>query len=1156
MAVPFAFQIHHIFPVELLLDPTIAERLASLLAETNFTMDMAGNEIALFSDPQDAAYVRALTGVDGKNIYYESGFGSSLHIGSHPGYTQFLILEIDTILDSSASPQTQLAKVYKLHFFARQLSQGLVTIEGQTLGVMGTTEYAANLASAYDSWTVTDTSLEAYITGLDRTLTDVGVDHNLQARLDAVTSLINHAHDAGHLTIDQYNIAISRISTVQLGLSESGGYQNDLSGQIEANKAITQISIVANFEVKNNLGSDVSIKEFLSYYITNFAVSEDGYLDANQFDKAMADISNFSNLLAGVSDRLPGDLSHLDQATIDRMAAILDSKLVGLGGGLLGDTVEFLNLSYDAIKTGIQTGDWSDLVGVIANYGVSAALSAVAITTTVAIAGEFSVAAAAVVAAAWAVGGVIDAISNGAQLLHKILTDLGLLDPNDLPGWYTALSLLFNPPSCEPLVIDLDGDGIELTSLGASTAYFDLDGDGFAERTGWVGPDDGLLVLDENGNGRIDDIAELFGSQTSFGYQELRLLDSNGDNVIDANDAAFHSLQIWKDANGDGSSSSDELHSLTDYGVRSLSLEASPSGAMLSGNRVLSTSHVTWNDGAVTQSAEIVFALSQFQSSYIVPENFAYSADVYDLPKLAGYGDVPGLWVAMTQDSSLKAEAQALIEVARSGNFSEFLGGMDHLLFNWADVENVQWMEEIDNLLVYFAYDPDKLADYLGDGYGNSSSPPIPKGYVFSPENIDPGKLHDWLEENNLALAPGSFANGLGLKGMILNPTATFTSSGGRGGTQIFLSPSDEEDELPSIPAPALALLQKMMGQDYRIAGNFIAPGSIMVGEPTSQNATALMKSFSELKDYYTAHFLAQSAWSVIAREGLGADLGSLAPFKHIFINPLNQHICGDVRSFALQLVEMFRSHSLGSDSSALALLSVFKDEMPSLASQVVELFDDIDRSFIVEAFDLNSIVEGTNDGESLSTSVAALMAGRDGNDSLTGSGGNDTLSGGRGDDSLFGLNGNDTYVYARGDGNDTITEAANKGTADMLRLIDLNPSDVTLASNGNDVTFIIAESAAGAGDAGSVLVKDTVDDWFSQGIDQVVFADGTVWSRSDIRTRLLDQAGTAGNDNIAGFNTADRLIGRRGNDALNGGDGNDTYVYARGDGNDTITEA
>ncbi|NET53525.1 MAG: RHS repeat-associated core domain-containing protein, partial [Merismopedia sp. SIO2A8] len=51
-----------------------------------------------------------------------------------------------------------------------------------------------------------------------------------------------------------------------------------------------------------------------------------------------------------------------------------------------------------------------------------------------------------------------------------------------------------------PLVLDLDGDGIELISLQNSSTFFDLDADGFAEQTGWVQSDDGLLALDKNGN--------------------------------------------------------------------------------------------------------------------------------------------------------------------------------------------------------------------------------------------------------------------------------------------------------------------------------------------------------------------------------------------------------------------------------------------------------------------------------------------------------------------------------------------------------------------------------------------------------------------------------------------------------------------------------
>lgn len=64
-----------------------------------------------------------------------------------------------------------------------------------------------------------------------------------------------------------------------------------------------------------------------------------------------------------------------------------------------------------------------------------------------------------------------------------------------------------------PLVVDLDGDGVETTTAENGT-HFDHDNNGFAEKTSWVGKDDGLLVRDINGNGQIDDGTELFGNNS------------------------------------------------------------------------------------------------------------------------------------------------------------------------------------------------------------------------------------------------------------------------------------------------------------------------------------------------------------------------------------------------------------------------------------------------------------------------------------------------------------------------------------------------------------------------------------------------------------------------------------------------------------------
>ncbi len=66
----------------------------------------------------------------------------------------------------------------------------------------------------------------------------------------------------------------------------------------------------------------------------------------------------------------------------------------------------------------------------------------------------------------------------------------------------------------DPLVFDLDGDGIETTSVYKGT-YFDMDNDGFKQKTAWISNDDGFLVRDINDDGLINDGSELFGDATT-----------------------------------------------------------------------------------------------------------------------------------------------------------------------------------------------------------------------------------------------------------------------------------------------------------------------------------------------------------------------------------------------------------------------------------------------------------------------------------------------------------------------------------------------------------------------------------------------------------------------------------------------------------------
>ncbi|WP_305983810.1 type I secretion C-terminal target domain-containing protein [Roseibium sp. MMSF_3544] len=134
------------------------------------------------------------------------------------------------------------------------------------------------------------------------------------------------------------------------------------------------------------------------------------------------------------------------------------------------------------------------------------------------------------------------------------------------------------------LVLDLDDNGIEMDN----SVQFDMDLDGTTEEVGWMGAGDGLLVMDLNGNGIIDDASEVVGEHFQGGsngiddigryfagaHEAMTWMDSNGDGVIDANDEAYQKLRVWVDENGDGVTDDGELKTLEDLGISSIDIDS------------------------------------------------------------------------------------------------------------------------------------------------------------------------------------------------------------------------------------------------------------------------------------------------------------------------------------------------------------------------------------------------------------------------------------------------------------------------------------------------------------------------------------------------------------------------------------------------------
>ena len=217
-----------------------------------------------------------------------------------------------------------------------------------------------------------------------------------------------------------------------------------------------------------------------------------------------------------------------------------------------------------------------------------------------------------------------------------------------------------------PLVIDLDGDGMETVSINEGI-YFDHSASGFKILTGWVGPAEGIVVRDINGNGIIDNGRELFGDTTilkngktaSNGFIALAELDSNGDGLFTASEAKQYGVKIWIDSDCDGISAENELFDFEEVGVESIDLAYEEINIIDKyGNSYNQKSIAIMSDGSMVDIIDIWFTRDAIYSESV--ENIEIPADILALPNIRSLGTAYSLHQAMVLDKS--GALKALVE--------------------------------------------------------------------------------------------------------------------------------------------------------------------------------------------------------------------------------------------------------------------------------------------------------------------------------------------------------------------------------------------------------------------------------------------------------------------------------------------------------------
>ena len=844
----------------------------------------------------------------------------------------------------------------------------------------------------------------------------------------------------------------------------------------------------------------------------------------------------FANAQAELHTRMgPGEFSKFSDLPSARVNYWLHAAGEAIGAiAVLADAYETRTAFYEALAEGNLTKADQILGGLVGRAFGGAFLAVIA--------------GAAAGSAFGPIGAVIGAIMGGIAG-----TDIGGGLGERLFGFFGSLGLhasaLVQSFSDfgrdllgDPIVLDLDGDGIELTSLASSNVRFDLDGDGLQERVGWVSAQDGLLIHDLNGNGIVDDVGELFGSANVDGYDELKLLDSNSDNKITSLDSEFGNLKVWRDINQDGVSTSDEMFTLAQVGISRFNLTYTQLNSNVGGNVTARKGSYTRIDNTTREMASVWFGMDESVNRPVIPQG-ANIDEYYPLPNIPAVASMPDLWTAMYFDPVLKAMVEGLS--ASDFDFESF-----------ADFAGLP-VTTPTSLVVASA------------GSGSSTSTVIRSASV---SEVTSGRfieiLYRWAGvDTSLPQDP--------VRPWHLQVFEAIT------GIPLELSNNHQRERIEEM----WPQLVGQMGTIFLIQAAHKPLLAPLYG--LAQEIAALDPEDSD----YIISVATLASGAIVQGTSLPPASEFLAPFRLLSLDPATGEIAGDFDAF----VHAFSANEGGLSTSSMSFgtsaTSVYGSWTAWYQNHGKFIFDvanamGFSPDYVLRVtgwrwmFGSVGQVEGTSGNDileqassaaprvttltsngsiSMATAASATrdqaLYGYGGDDELRGLDGVDRLVGGVGNDLLKGGSGGDMYVYASGDGLDTIIDES--GVDDVIYFSSELRSENLLVSRITGTNNLFVHF----GDPAHGITLTNQWSSSSYGIEQFHFVGQDGLDAGDIASRYLSTLVTTGSDVIVGSWASEKIASGSGSDTVSSGDGDDILLGGEGDdslsgelGNDALT--